>query len=174
MLGSIDAHVIVVGQGFSALDRNGPTLEPDRTIPTNRNRRRLVAEAGIERNRVHLTNGILRLKPGRSLEAPVRSARFEACRPLLRRTIEVVNPRAVVWLGGRAWTSVQRAFGLPVGRLARCLGQPPREPEAGPALFAMNHCGGLGLVARPLRQQVAGWRKLGGRLRARNRAGRTG
>ncbi len=73
MLGSLNAELVIVGQDFSARDREGPNREPDPRIPTNKNLLRLIAAAGIDPNHAYLTNAMLCLKPGKHLGAPVRA-----------------------------------------------------------------------------------------------------
>ena len=164
-LRSISADLVVVGQDFSASDRvNGPNREPDPYIPTNKNLRKLLSEAGFSVDQVYLTNAILCLKPGRDLSGPTRAAWFRECRPFLKQTIEIVGPRAVVGLGAKAWEAVQRAFDLTPQPLARAVEQGPLPVPNGPLLVAMYHCGGLGLVSRPLDRQRQDWARLGARL----------
>lgn len=166
MLGSLNAQVVIVGQDFSATERrHGPTHEPDPTIPTNRNLMRLIGAAGLRPEQVYLSNAILCLKPGTQLNGATRAAWFHACRPLLRDTIDIVTPRAVVALGARAWDSLQRACGLAPIPLGLAVDEAPRAGAGGLQLHARYHCGGLGLVARPLNRQVEDWRRLGSLLR---------
>ena len=133
---------------------------PDPAIPTNRNLTLLIHAAGYCLRDVYLTNAILCLKPGKSLNGITRAAWFHSCRPLLRETIDLVRPRAVVTLGARAWDSVQRAFSLTPTKLKHAVESAPRRIAFGPELHARYHCGGLGLVARPWQLQLQDWRRL--------------
>jgi uracil-DNA glycosylase family 4 len=173
-LRSLGADLVVVGQDFSARDReNGPSREPDPRIATNKNLRKLLNSAGLGVDRVYLTNAILCLKPGRRLSGPTRAAWFRECRPFHRQTIEIVGPRAVVGLGAKAWEAVQRAFDLKPEPLARAVERGPLHLPDGPLLFAMYHCGGLGLVSRPIERQIRDWARLGARLNSARGVGST-
>lgn len=127
LAGSLDAKVVIVGQDFSAQDRTrGPNLTPDPAIPTNRNLQLLLKTAQLDLDTVYLTNAILCLKPGKQLNSATQAAWFHACRPLLRETIDIVAPRAVIALGVRAWDSVQRVFGLTRTALRSAVDAVPR------------------------------------------------
>ena len=59
----------------------------------------LLAEAGLSRERVAVTNVLKCRPPG---NRPPRRREVEACRPWLRRQVELADPRLVVTLGGSA------------------------------------------------------------------------
>ena len=158
LMGSLDAHVVVVGQDFACIDN--PRTEPDPSLPTNRNLRQLIRAADLEERDIYLTNAMLCLKPG-SMSAPVRSEWVRNCSSLLRRTIQIVSPKAVAALGAVAWRSLGHVFAIPLPPLADSVGREPIPTCAGPSLFAFNHPGGLGLVRRSLDKQSDDWRRLG-------------
>jgi uracil-DNA glycosylase family 4 len=158
-MGSHNARVVIVGQDFSGSDQ--AWREPKLDLPTNRNLLGLIQAAGLDGQRdVYLTNAILCLKDGKTSD-PVRGAWVRNCAPLLRRTIDIIAPVAVAALGGVAWRALRYAFHRRLPPLSSSVGQKPVTVPAGPALFAFNHPGGLGLVRRPLTAQTKDWESFG-------------
>jgi hypothetical protein len=171
-LGDQRPRLLVVGQDFSGVEyfeRNRGRDDPAR--PTNRSLRDLLAEAGIEAGPppandpaapVYLTNSVLCLKPG-AMSGPVRTGCVRNCaRNHLAPLLHHLRPQAVVAMGGRTWRAVREVFpgtGLP-GGIKEAAGRSWTSPS-GCRVFAVGHCGGLGLASRPWQQQLADWRKIG-------------
>jgi uracil-DNA glycosylase family 4 len=161
--GDLDAEVVVVGQDFACQEQ--PYDAPNPELPTNKNLARLIAAAGARR--VYLTNAVLCLKPG-VMSAAVPSAWVKHCASHLRRTIEIIQPLAVAALGAVAWRATCRAFDVASApAISEIVGATPILTPGAPALFGFNHCGGLGLVRRPLIHQLEDWRRLGQWLASR-------
>jgi hypothetical protein len=171
-LGHRSPSLFVVGQDFGNIDyfvRNRARDEPHNK--TNDNLSKLLAEAGFrptdppERDGetpVFLTNSILCLKAG-PMSGPIRASWVDACTdghlvPLLR----LLQPPVVVGMGGHGWRAVRRAFALhhaplPISRSAGS----DWVAADGTRVFAVGHCGPLGLINRPWPQQLADWRRIG-------------
>jgi len=171
-LGHRSPRLFVVGQDFGNVDyfvRNRARDEPHNK--TNDNLHKLLAEAGFcptdppERDSetpVFLTNSILCLKAG-AMSGPIRASWVDACTdghlvPLLR----LLRPPVVVGMGGHGWRAVRRAFmlhqaPLPISQAAGA----EWVAADGTRLFAVGHCGPLGLINRPWSQQLADWRRIG-------------
>jgi uracil-DNA glycosylase len=91
---------------------------------------RALADAGIERGEVYLTNAVKhfkwRARGKRRLHQTPRAGEVEACRPWLEAEVEAVQPRAVVALGA---TAAKALFG-PAVRVTRDRGRPLETPLA--------------------------------------------
>jgi hypothetical protein len=171
-LGHKNPKLLVIGQDFGNVDyfvRNGGRDEPENK--TNENLWRLLAEAGIRakhpRERdvdtpVFLTNSILCLKEGR-MSGPVRAGWVGECtRRHLIPLLGWLKPSIVVGMGSCGWRAVRQAFALD---------KTPRQISAaagtrwtaadGTRIFAVGHCGPLGLINRPWLAQVEDWRRIG-------------
>ena len=120
--GNLDAALMVVAQDFA--DVEGFRKHegwPGERVRTNTMLAALLTRAGIPikppqfgtaDDRLFFTNAVLCMKRG-GMRAPLpESCATECGRRFLRPTIELVAPRVVVSLGGRAMGAVCRAFGL--------------------------------------------------------------
>jgi len=91
---------------------------------------RALADAGIERGSVYVTNAVKHFKwrprGKRRLHQTPRSGEVEACRPWLQAELEAVKPRAVVALGA---TAAKALFGSSV-RVTRDRGRMLETPLA--------------------------------------------
>jgi DNA polymerase len=118
--GNLDATLMVVAQDFA--DVGGFRRHhgwPGERVRTNMKLTALMTRAGIPINpprfgtaddRLFFTNAVLCMKRG-GMRAPVPECCAAECgRRFLRPTIEIVAPRVVVTLGGRAMKAVCRAF----------------------------------------------------------------
>jgi uracil-DNA glycosylase len=171
-LGHQSPKLLVVGQDFGNVDyfaRNHGRDEPHNK--TNDNLHKLLAAAGIEAGTppeldpvtpVFLTNSILCLKEG-AMSEPIRSSWVSSCterhlRPLLRW----LRPPVVVGMGNFGWQAVRQAFALldaprPISLAAGRTWIAADETR----IFAVGHCGPLGLINRPWPQQIEDWRQVG-------------
>jgi uracil-DNA glycosylase len=171
-LGHKSPRLVVVGQDFGNVDyfiRNRGRDEPHNK--TNENLHALLIEAGLQVRHpsekdtyapVFLTNSILCIKEG-TMNTPILSSWIDACteRHLLP-LIGYLKPKLVVGMGNAGWRAVRRLFGLH--------GAPQRISHAAGStwvaadrthVFAVCHCGPLGVINRPWPQQLADWRRIG-------------
>lgn len=174
--GALDAELMLVGQDWGDVtyfeSHEGRDVADN---PTNRQLRRLLAEAGFDiedvgqttgRGSIFLTNAILCLKSG-GLGGPVRSAWFNECGPrFLRPQVEIVRPKALVTLGARAYDAVCRAFDRrPAPFRSAVEAKDPPELLRGVRLFPVYHCSPRVLAAtRVFKQQQEDWRRIGAAL----------
>jgi uracil-DNA glycosylase len=171
-LGHKSPKLLVVGQDFGNVDyfvRNHGRDAPDNK--TNDNLHKLLAAAGIAAGAppeldaatpVFLTNSILCLKED-AMSAPIRSSWVGACTERhLRPLLAWLRPRVVVGMGSCGWQAVRRVFALfeaprPISRAAGHDWLAADETR----IFAVGHCGPLGLINRPWQQQLDDWRRIG-------------
>jgi DNA polymerase len=133
--GPVPAPIMLVGEQPG--DRED--LEGDPFVgPAGRVLDRALASAGIDRERVFITNVVKHFKwrpsgKRRLHERPTR-AEVRACHPWLEAELELVRPQALVCLGATAATTILGA-GIKVSELA---GTPVRSPLA-PLVMATLH-----------------------------------
>ena len=171
-LGHKNPKLLLVGQDFGNVGyfvRNGGRDEPRNK--TNDKLHRLLMAAGIytktppEKDHeapAFLTNSILCLKEG-SMSGALRASWVDACTkrhlvPLLRH----LKPPVVIGMGGWGWRAVRQALGLAEAprRIAQAAGCSWRSEDL-THVFAVGHCGPLGVINRPWPQQVADWQRIG-------------
>jgi uracil-DNA glycosylase len=170
-LGHRRPKLLAVGQDFGNVDyfvRNRGRDEPYNK--TNVNLHRLLTEAGIEVKHpsqcdaaapVFLTNSILCIKEG-PMAGPILSSWVDACAERhLRPLIRLLGPPVVVGMGGAGWRAVRRVFGLDAAprQISHAAGSCWVAKDA--RVFAVGHCGPLGIINRPWPQQLADWRRIG-------------
>lgn len=171
-LGHRAPRLVVVGQDFGNVEyfvRCRGRDEPDNQ--TNANLQRLLAAAGIPvtdppaadpDTAVFMTNSILCVKEGK-MSAPILASWVRACTaahlvPLLR----FLRPPVVVGMGNHGWQAVRQACALhwTPRRISEAVGGGWIAAD-GTRIFAVVHCGPLGLTNRPWPQQIADWRRVG-------------
>lgn len=149
--GNLDAPLVVVAQDFADV-RSFRACGgwPDPRLRTNRRLVRFLRVAGFDvalprqgapEDTVFFTNAVLCLKQG-GISAPVPRRCFERCATrFLRRTLDLVRPRAVAALGSSAVNATLHAYGLPPEpRLRPLLGEGRTfDLVPGMRLFPMPH-----------------------------------
>jgi uracil-DNA glycosylase len=171
-LGHRNPNLLVVGQDFGNVGyfvRNQGRDEPNNK--TNENLYRLLTEAGVdvkhpsERDltaRVFLTNSILCIKEG-MMNGPILASWVDNCseRHLLP-LVRYLKPPVVVGMGGAGWRAVRRICGLSHApeQISHAAGS-SWIAENQTRVFAVGHCGPLGVINRPWPQQLADWRAIG-------------
>lgn len=175
-LGHHKPNLLVVGQDFGNVDyfvRNRGRDEPNNK--TNENLHKLLTAAGIavthpsQRDRkapVFLTNSILCIKEG-SMNGPILSSWVNTCSEKhLLPLVGYLRPPVVVGMGNAGWRAVRRIFTLAVApqHISRAAGCDWLAGD-GTRIFAVGHCGPLGIINRPWPQQLADWRRIGAFVR---------
>jgi uracil-DNA glycosylase family 4 len=180
--GNLDAELMVVGQDWGDVDCFIRT-EGRPIYGTNMTLVDLLQCAGfsdiqpfdktVRRGSLFFTNGILCLKQG-GAQSAVKSQWFRQCgEHFLRPLIEIVQPKAVVCLGNRAYRGLLSAYGIKPRKLRDAVdsGEPEMLPK-GIAVFVVYHCGKYVLnTHRCLARQKEDWSRIGERLK-RRREGR--
>lgn len=170
--GNLDASLLLVGQDWGDVSyflSNRGFENPGN--PTNKTLIDLLKSIGIDigppaaahgQHVAFFTNAILCLKQG-GLQAEVQKEWFTNGSPLLRRQVEIVEPKVVVGLGEMAFGSILRSFGMkpPAFRSAVENHSGTLLPN-GTIAFAVYHCGmRIQNTHRPLEQQFLDWRRIG-------------
>ena len=171
-LGHRRPKLLVVGQDFGNVEyfvRNRGRDEPHNK--TNDNLHRLLVAAGFDakppperdgETPVFLTNSILCLKEG-AMSGPIRAGWVRTCTDAhLRPLLLWLQPAVVVGMGSCGWHAVRQLFGLPEAPLAisRAAGGGWTASDR-TCVFAVGHCGPLGLINRSWEQQLLDWRRIG-------------
>ena len=176
-LGHRQPRLVVVGQDFGNVAyfmRNRGRDDPANR--TNENLWKLRGEAGIRARHpreldaetpVFLTNSVLCLKEG-PMNAPLRARWVEACTERhLAPLLQWLRSPAVVGMGGCGWRAVRRVFALDAApRQISAAASSRWTASDGTRVFAVGHCGPLGLINRPWPLQAADWRIIGMALTA--------
>ena len=170
-LGHRTPKLLVVGQDFGNVDyfvRNRGRDEPYNK--TNVNLHQLLSAAGIVVKHpsqcdvaapVFLTNSILCIKEG-PMAGPILSSWVDACTERhLRPLIRLLRPPVVVGMGGAGWRAVRRVFGLDAAPRLISHAASSCWVVKDVRVFAVGHCGPLGIINRPWPQQLADWRRVG-------------
>lgn len=159
--GPLEAQVMFIGEAPGRLGaaRTGVPFTSDQS---GRRFQRLLAEAGLSRRRVFLTNALLcnPLRDGRN-RAP-RRRELANCAPWLRAQLELVRPRLVVTLGAAALEALRLIEPHPY-RLARDAGR--ALPWNGRTLVPLYHPSPRN-TARPFHRQAEDFRRLGELVRS--------
>ena len=171
-LGHRNPRLVVVGQDFGNVEyfvRNRGRDAPGNK--TNDNLQELLEAAGFAvtdppqpdiQSPIFLTNSILCLKEG-AMSGPIRQSWVAACGERhLTPQLAWLRPPVVVGMGGCGWRAVRQAFGLRCAPLpiSRAAGSDWVAGD-GTRVFAVGHCGPLGLINRPWAQQLRDWRRIG-------------
>ena len=171
-LGHRSPKLLVVGQDFGNVGyfvRCRGRDEPDNKTNENLYRLLTAAEIAVEHPSqrdvgapVFLTNSILCLKEG-AMNAHILSSWVDACsqRHLLP-LIAFLRPPVVVGMGSAGWRAVRPVFGLHGAsrKISHAAGSDWRARD-GTRVFAVGHCGPLGVINRPWPQQLGDWRRIG-------------
>lgn len=175
-LGHPQPQILIVGQDFGDWDyfiESDGADDPEND--TNKNLYKLLVHIGLSptippredlKTRVFLTNSILCLKEP-PMNRPVRNPWIRACTfHHLRPLIQKLRPPIVVGLGGPAWLAVRIAFEIESApkKISEAAGHMWRT-IAGIQVFAVGHCGGLGIRNRPWQKQLDDWTKIGAALK---------
>ncbi len=170
-LGHPAPSVSVVGQDCSNVDYfQANSGRDDPQNKTNANLHLLLAHAGIRTASppstdraapVFLTNSILCLKVG-SMSEQIKDHWVRNCSMNhLVHLIAELAPSIVVGMGKHGWNGTRQALhlsGTPTG-IKQAAGSWWKTGTM--TVFAVGHCSGLGLVNRPMHQQISDWQEIG-------------
>jgi uracil-DNA glycosylase len=171
-LGHRSPKLLVVGQDFGNVCyfvRNRGRDEPNNK--TNENLYKLLTAAGIAATHpsqrdgnapVFLTNSILCIKEG-SMSGPILASWINTCSEThLRPLIRYLRSPVVVGMGNAGWRAVRRVLALAntPGLISQAAGGDWLAADQ-TRVFAVGHCGPLGVINRPWPQQLADWRRIG-------------
>ncbi len=127
----------------------------------------LLAEAGLDRREVAVTNAVLCLPlDDRGRNRRPTPAELRACTGFLAAYLELTNPPIVAPLGAVALAALGHIHPHALA-LRQHAGQP--HPWAGRVLFPLAHPAARAAIHRPLELQRADWRALGALVRSLTR-----
>jgi DNA polymerase len=161
--GPLDAAVLFVAEAPGRLGaaRTGIPMTSD---VTGRRFHAFLADAGIDRERVFITNAILCNPLSKSgNNRPPKASEVAACRDFLAAQVAIVRAPVVVAMGGVSLGSLGRieAHGA---ELATHVGR--AVDWDGRTLVPMYHPSIQSTLTRPHEQQRRDWRRLGKHVRA--------
>ena len=155
--GSIHAAVMFVAEapGRMGADRHGIPLQDD---VSGRNFAQFIASIGWRREDIFITNAVLcNPRDERGCNATPIRRELHNCNPLLRATIDLVQPRCVVALGATALYALAR-IAPHAATLSRDVAT--ALPWYGRYLFPLYHPGPRALIKRRRDQQLADYARL--------------
>lgn len=178
-LGHANPHILIVGQDFGDVDYFEKNRGMDEVAnKTNDNLFKLLNYICLSPGRppkqdidtrVFLTNSILCLKKSR-MNGPVSPRWVQNCAlNHLRPLVQALAPQIVVAMGVHGWHAVRVALKLEIEN-----GQEKITVAAGKRwttgdgiqVFAVGHCGPLGIRNRPWSKQREDWSRIGEALTA--------
>jgi uracil-DNA glycosylase len=171
-LGHRTPKLLVVGQDFGNVDYFVRNRGRDEAYnKTNVNLHQLLTAAGIDVKHpsqcdtdapVFLTNSILCVKEG-PMSGPILASWVDACAERhLGPLIRLLSPPVVVGMGNAGWRAARRVFALHAApRLISCAAGNCWMARDQTCVFAVGHCGPLGIINRPWQQQLSDWRRIG-------------
>jgi uracil-DNA glycosylase len=177
-LGDTSPRLLIVGQDFgdiSYFEQFRGLDDPESR--TNENLFDFLVEAGFKpkpppmedtASGVFLTNSILCFKTKDGMSGLVRPEWSRMCtRTHLEPLINLLKPRAIVAMGGLSWSALRSLFQLRSSppKIMKAAGKHWTTTSA--ELFAVGHCGGLGLRNRRKEIQMEDWRRIGNFLEIR-------
>jgi uracil-DNA glycosylase family 4 len=155
--GSVPSHVMFIGEAVGRLGgaRTGIPMSID---ATGRRFDLLLAESGINRDAVFISNAVLCNPLHNGNNRRPRRAEIVACSGFLARQIEVVDPEFVVTLGEVALSAIGE-INIHGTSLRANVGD--AMPWNGRTLVPLYHPGPRAVLHRPHDTQVCDWRRLG-------------
>jgi uracil-DNA glycosylase len=174
-LGHPNPHILVVGQDFGDVRYFERYRGVDQAEnPTNNMLYKLLRHAGLNpryppnadtETRVFLTNSILCLKQP-PMSAPILRRWVKSCainhlRPLVKK----LSPPIVVAMGRHGWRAICDA--VEITNAPQTIGEAAggKWDIDGVEVFAVGHCGPLGLANRPEPMQFNDWARIGQALK---------
>jgi uracil-DNA glycosylase family 4 len=159
--GPLTARICFVAEAPGRLggDRTAIPLSGDQS---GRNFERLLAEAGLDRSAIFVTNAVLCNPRVGNSNAPPSTREIEHCSRFLIATLELVQPAAVVALGAVALKALGRVEPHELA-LAKDVGRASRWRDRW--LIPLYHPGPRAQLWRSFAQQAEDFRRLGAFLR---------
>jgi len=169
--GNLNADIMLIGQDWGTVKyyRETKGAHKDNT-PTNTSLRILFNEIGIDIGTpskpnheapCFFTNVILGLKEGEEMAGKIKAQWIkENAIEFLKPNIDIIKPKIIITLGKKAYDAMAHIYGLRNDPMKKLVTQNPIKLYDGILLFAMYHCGGLGMVNRKLLLQIEDWKKI--------------
>jgi len=100
------------------------------------------------------------LKPP-PMSSPIKSQWVDESRWILKRLLEIIEPKIIITTGRIATQTVGKIYGIPTtGTLANMVDRAKPLNSDKPFIFPVYHTGRYGLVTRPEAQQERDWKLI--------------
>lgn len=154
---NLEAKILVIGKDWGSVDyfRQNHGRDNDAN-PTNMTLQNLLAAVGYDPGLfsqpnpqpLFFTNAVLGIREGKAMSGPVRMSWLTDCMPFTQELLEIIRPRIIVTLGAIPLAAVRSIFKdkIPNGKLRELAPRNPYPLHKNQWLFAMYHCGPLGLA----------------------------
>lgn len=168
---NLDADIMLIGQDWGTVKYYIETKgEHKDNTPTNTSLRILFNEIGIDigtpskpNNKApcFFTNVILGLKEGEEMAGNIKYSWVkENAIEFLKPNIEIIRPKIIITLGKRAYDAIAYIYKLKHESMKKLVTENPVKLNNGILIFAMYHCGGLGLANRNIELQKKDWKLI--------------
>ncbi len=169
--GNLEAKILIIGQDWGDVRyyRQFKGCDMDKN-PTNQNLAKLLKGLHIDVGMpskpnptapTFFTNAILGLKITEGMSGKVLTTwARESTKNFLIPLLHIINPKIVITLGAVAYEAVASIYSLPVKPLRELVANNPIQLNETMRLYAMFHCGGLGVANRSLALQEQDWQKI--------------
>jgi len=170
--GNLEAEIMLIGQDWGTvnffIESNGGPLDDSHT---NRNLRELFNIIGIDVGYpnnpnsyapVFFTNAILGLKEGAMADSVKASWLRNDAETFLKPTINIIQPKIIITLGKKAYDALAIIYKLKKSPLKTLVENNPIKLPDDKLLFAVYHCGGLGIASRNFELQKKDWKRIKG------------
>lgn len=169
--GNLDAKIMLIGQDWGTVDYYVETRGCHRDESrTNQSLIKLFKLIGIDIGTpshpnhaapCFFTNAILGLKDEKAMAGKVKDSWLKECaKEFLKPNIEIIKPRIIITLGINAYNALTYIYSLEKENLNQLIDKNPIKIEKEILVFAMYHCGGLGLANRKWELQKKDWKKI--------------
>ena len=171
-LGDKEPELLVIGQDFANVEYfESHSGRDDPKNKTNENPRRSLQVAGFSvgqppardnTGKVYLANAILCMKVGR-MNASIKARWIDGCtQNHLLPLASYLGAPFVVGMGTAGWRAARKMFRLSYAPRLICVAAGTTwHGAAGRGVFAVGHCGSLGIANRSWSQQVIDWQRIG-------------
>ena len=168
--GNLEVDMMLIGQDWGTVNffietKGGPQDDSQ----TNRNLRKLFSiidiDVGYPNNPnkyvpVFFTNVILGLKVGAMADSVKASWLRNDAETFLKPTINIIQPKMIITLGKKAYDALAIIYKLKKSPLKNLVENNPIKLPDGKLLFAVYHCGRLGIASRNFELQKKDWKKI--------------
>jgi DNA polymerase len=154
----LDAQIMVIGQDWGSVkyfqENKG---RDDDGNPTNATLQKLLAGIGFDpgvfsrpnAQPLFFANAVLGIRAGDYMSGPVRMEWVTHSKPFIEKLLAIVQPNIVITLGAIPLSTIRMIAGeefIPAGKMRDIAPMNPHVFGDNQKLFAMYHCGPLGLA----------------------------
>ncbi len=154
---NLNAKILVIGQDWGSEEYFEKNHGQDNDAnPTNITLQNLLSSVGYDPGLfskpnpqpLFFTNAVLGIREGKAMSGPVRMKWVTDSRPFIQELLGIIRPRIIVTLGAIPLAAVRMIFEDKVrnGKLRELAPGSPYPLNENQWLFAMYHCGPLGLA----------------------------